>query len=150
LLAGCGGGTTAVLQPIGGATPTPSPSTSPSPSPSPSLGASQFAGTWSGTYLLNPGQVEGLVSVTISDDGTVSGVAYNSETNQEEGPVNGTVDDDGTADITFLDGGFQFSGEGTLSLNGANDRLSGTLTRIFNGSSVGTVTVTLTRGGLQL
>lgn len=115
-LAGCGGGggstPGAVVQQPAQPAPTPVIQT-----PQPVSAASPFAGFWSGSFLA--GDQQGIESVAITTQGTVTGSA-NNITAHLRGSIQGTVTDDGTANyqVVWENGTFgQVSGP--VHLNGA-------------------------------
>jgi hypothetical protein len=151
-MTGCGSGGT-IPGPLG-VTPTPTPTATPvptpTPTPTPSADVSRFVGTWSGPFTLNTGQA-GLTQVEITETGSITGLTVSNEDGTEQGPANGSITGDGVVDITFQYGSFTITCRGTMTVTTVegDEQLSGTLDRIVNGSRVGTVQVTLTRGGLR-
>ena len=113
------------------------------------LSVSRFAGTWSGDFTASTGQT-GQTQVVISDTGSITGISVNTTTNgSEQGPATGSIDASGLVNVNFTYSGFTINGRGTLVLNSAGDTLSGTLTRIQDGTSAGTVVTVLHKGVLQ-
>ena len=116
---------------------------------SPILSVSRFAGTWSGDFTASTGQT-GQTQVVITDTGGITGISVNTVTDgQQQGPAAGSIDANGLVNINFTYSGFTINGRGTLVLNSAQNGLTGTLTRIQNGTSAGNVLVTLHKGTLQ-
>lgn len=98
------------------------------------------SGTWSGVADNTP--TTGTLSMTVANDGTITGNGHNATTNEAFTFV-GTITSSGVAEFTYTYPDATYTGNGTLAIVAGH--VTGTVTNKVGGVQFGTSTLDLTR-----